>query len=216
MNTILVADDHLLFREGMCSLIRRWPDFEVVGEAANGVEAVKLALELRPDIVLMDITMPELNGIEAASQIARQLPRTRIVMLTMAENPELLFQALKNGAHGYVLKDMPSRRLHDQLRGVLRGESPLSGTMVTKMMNSFKDDESAEKPVVDTEPLTPREQQVLELVVDGKTNAEIAALLFISENTVKKYLSSVLQKFHLSSRVEAAVYAVREGLVAER
>ncbi|MFW5943421.1 MAG: response regulator [Chloroflexota bacterium] len=215
MNKILIADDHILFREGLRSLINRWQDFEVVGEASNGVEAVKLAHELLPDIVLMDITMPEQSGIEAAGQIARQLPATRIVMLTVAEEPDFLFRALKNGAHGYVLKDIPSRRLRDLLRGVLRGETPLSGTMATMMLDNFKGSESEQSTTVATEPLTEREQQVLELVVEGLTNAEIAEQLFLSENTVKKYLSNVLQKFHLNSRVEAAVYAVREGIVEE-
>lgn len=215
MNTILIADDHNLFREGLRSLINRWQEFEVVGEASNGIEAVKLARELLPDIVLMDITMPQLSGIEAAGQITRQLPATRIVMLTVAEEPGFLFQALKNGAHGYVLKDIPSRRLHDLLRGVMRGESPLSGPMATMMLDNFKSGEGEQSATITTEPLTEREQQVLELVVEGMTNAEIADRLCLSENTVKKYLSNVLHKFHLSSRVEAAVYAVREGIVTE-
>jgi len=213
MNSILIVDDHILFREGLRSLIRHWEDFEVVGEAANGVEAVERAHELLPDIVLMDITMPVQGGIEAAQRIARELPAIRIVMLTVAEEPDFLFQALKNGAHGYVLKDTPSRRLHALLRGVLRGEAPFSGIMATMMLENFKCNEGNREAILETEPLTEREQHVLELVVEGLTNAEIASRLFLSENTVKKYLSNILQKFHLNSRVEAAVYAVREGIV---
>jgi DNA-binding NarL/FixJ family response regulator len=215
MNSILLADDHVLFREGLRSLIGHWQDFTVVGEAGNGAEAVALARELLPDIILMDITMPVQNGIEAARQIARELPATRIVMLTVAEEPEYLFQALKNGAHGYVLKDTPSRRLHDLLRGVLRGESPLSGIVATLMLDNFKKNEESRTARAATEPLAEREQQVLELVVQGLTNAEIALRLFLSENTVKKYLRNILQKFHLNSRVEAAVFAVREGMVEQ-
>ena len=213
MNTILIADDHILFREGLCSLIRHWDDFEVVGEAGDGAQAVQLARELFPDIVLMDITMPVQNGIDAARQLARELPATRIVMLTVSEEPDSLFQALKNGAHGYVLKDTPARRLHDLLRGVLRGESPLSGPMATMMLQNFKNKESQQEVCFAAEPLTERERQVLEGVVQGLTNAEIASRLYLSENTVKKYLSNILQKFHLNNRVEAAVYAVREGIV---
>lgn len=215
MNSILIADDHILFREGLRSLIGHWDDFVVVGEAGNGAEAVALARELLPDIVLMDITMPVMDGIEAARRVAREVPATRIVMLTVAEEPEYLFQALKHGAHGYVLKDTPSRRLHDLLRGVLRGESPLSGIIATMMLENFKEGSSDYEAKSETEPLTEREQQVLELVVQGLTNAEIAGRLFLSENTVKKYLRNILQKFHLNSRVEAAVYAVREGIVQE-
>lgn len=215
MNTILIADDHILFREGLRSLIRHWEDFEVAGEAANGLQAVQLARELLPDIILMDITMPLQNGIEATRQIARELPTTRIVMLTVSEEPDSLFQALKNGAHGYVLKDTPSRRLHDLLRGVLRGETPLSGTMATMMLDNFKGGEGPQDTAPGAEPLTEREQQILECVVEGLTNAETAARLYLSENTVKKYLSNILQKLHLNSRVEAAVYAVREGIVDE-
>jgi len=215
MNSILIADDHILFREGLRSLVGHWDDFVVVGEACNGAQAVEMARELLPDVVLMDITMPVLDGIEATRRIARELPTTHIVMLTVAEEPDFLFQALKNGAHGYVLKDTPSRRLHDLLRGVLRGETPLSGTMATMMLENFRRDESQPSETLEIEPLTERERQVLELVVEGLTNAEIATQLYLSENTVKKYLRNILQKFHLNSRVEAAVYAVRAGIVEE-
>ena len=216
MNSILIADDHILFREGLRSLIGHWTDFVVAGEASNGAEAVEMAHELLPEIVLMDVTMPVMNGIEATRRIARELPSTHIVMLTVAEEPDYLFQALKNGARGYVLKDTPSRRLRDLLRGVLRGETPLSGAVATLMLENFRREESEPAASPEVEPLTEREQQVLEWVVEGLTNAEIATQLYLSENTVKKYLRNILQKLHLNSRVEAAVYAVREGIVEER
>lgn len=213
MNTILIADDHILFREGLRSLIRHWEDFEVVGEAANGIEALALAHKLMPDIVLMDITMPGMGGIEATRQMVRELPATNVVILTVSEDEDDLFEALKYGARGYVLKNIPSRRLHDYLRGVLSGESPLSGIMAAKILEDFHRPRQETEVAVDEEPLTEREQAVLELVVEGHTNVEIAERLYLSEHTVKKYLGNVLQKLHLNNRVEAAVYAVRKGLV---
>ena len=214
-NTLLIVDDHYLFREGLHNIIQHWEDFEVVGEAGNGQEAVSMARELLPDIVLMDITMPVMNGLLATRQIVRELPGTRVVMLTMSEDEENLFDAIQNGARGYVLKDIPSTGLHKKLIGVLRGEAALSGLMATKILNEFS------KPKADLdvselagiEPLTEREQQVLELVVQGLNNPDIAERLHLSENTIKKYLHNILEKLHLNNRVEAAIYAVKEGLV---
>lgn len=213
MNTILLVDDHVLFREGLFSLMQRWEDFEVVGEASTGEEAVQMCRELLPDLVLMDVTMPVMNGLEATRLIMRELPTTRVVMLTMAEDEECLFEAIKSGAAGYILKDAPSRRLHDQLRGVMRGESPLSGAVATKMLAEFnRQSDRQDLPIVD-EPLTDREQEVLQLVSEGMSNQEIADALCLSENTVKKHLRNILQKLHLNNRVQAAVYAAREGLI---
>ena len=214
-NTLLIVDDHILFREGLRNIINHWDDFEVIGEARNGQEALSLARQHLPDIVLMDIAMPVMDGLQATQQIARELPATKVVMLTMSEDEDDLFQALKWGARGYVLKDTPSSGLHKKLQGVLRGEAALSGMMATKILNEFsKPGASFGTPeAAGTEPLTDREQQVLELVVQGLTNPEIADKLYLSENTIKKYLHNILEKLHLNNRVEAAIYAVREGLV---
>lgn len=214
-NTILIADDHVLFREGLRNIINHWDDFEVIGEARDGQEAIELARQLLPDIVLMDISMPVMDGLQATRQISRELPTTQVVMLTMSEEEENLFQAIQNGARGYVLKDTPSTGLHKKLTGVLRGEAALSGLMATKILNEFGKPkyqrETLEKNGL--EPLSEREQQVLELVAQGLSNSEIAEKLYLSENTIKKYLHNILEKLHLNNRVEAAIYAVKEGLV---
>lgn len=216
-HTILIVDDHVLFREGLRNIIGHWEEFEVVGEARNGQEAVDKTRELLPDIVLMDIAMPVMGGLEATRVIAREMPTCQVVMLTMSEDEENLFKAIKNGARGYVLKDTPSVGLHKKLIGVLRGEAALSGPMATKILNEFgkiKSEPDLPK-AAGIEPLTERERQVLELVVQGLSNPEIGERLFLSENTVKKYLHNILEKLHLNNRVEAAIYAVREGIVRE-
>ena len=214
MKTILIVDDHILFREGMRNIISNWDDYQVVGEGSNGLEAVNLARELFPDIILMDISMPIMNGIEATKQIASELPMTDIVILTMSEEKEDLFNAIKFGAQGYILKDTPSRRLHNELRKMLQGEAPLSGLMANKMLDEFSQSGSPTPPSPNFQaPLTEREHQVLELVVEGLSNAEIAKRIYLSENTIKKYLKNIMIKLHLNNRVEAAVYAIRQNLV---
>jgi DNA-binding NarL/FixJ family response regulator len=164
---------------------------------------------------LMDISMPVLDGLQATRQITGELPSVQVVMLTMSEDEENLFAAIQSGARGYVLKDIPSTGLHKKLSGVLRGEAALSGAMATKILNEFSriKPEGGAPLVTGLEPLTGREQQVLELVVQGLSNPEIAKELCLSENTVKKYLHNILDKLHLNNRVEAAIYAVKEGLV---
>ena len=217
MNTILLVDDHVLFREGLRSLAKHWDDFEVIGEASNGQEALDLARELLPDVIFMDITMPVMDGLEATRQIKRALPTSRIIMLTVSKDEDNLFEAIKAGAHGYVLKDTPSRRLHDFLRGAMRGEAPMSGTMAAKVLEEFNKPRSLKKDPYDilAESLSDRERQVLQLVSEGLTNQEIGETLFLSESTVKKHLANILDKLHLGNRVQAAVYAVREGLLEE-
>ena len=214
MTRILIVDDHVLFREGMRNIIQRWGDFDVVGEASNGLEALNLAKELLPDIILMDIAMPVMDGIQATKRIASELPSIRVVMLTTSEEEEDLYNAIKVGAQGYLLKDTPSKRLHDELRRMAQGETPLSGLMATKVLKEFgRSSSPTQSPDEYREPLTEREHQILELLVDGLSNVEIAEKVYLSENTVKKHVHNILEKFHSNNRVEAAVYAVRERLV---
>ena len=214
MTRILIVDDHVLFREGMRNIINRWGDFDVVGEASNGLEALNLVRELLPDIILMDIAMPVMDGIQATKRIANELPTIRIVMLTTSEEDEDLLNAIKAGAQGYLLKDTPSKRLHDELRRMAQGETPLSGLMATKVLKEFgRSSHSTQSPGEYREALTEREHQILELIVEGLSNVEIADKVYLSENTVKKHVHNILEKFHANNRVGAAVYAVREGLV---
>ena len=216
MHTIVVADDHALFREGLLSLIEKWQDFEVVGEARDGLEAIQKAHDLLPDIILMDIHMPHLTGIDATLRIKRELPSVKVVMLTISEDETDLFQAIKAGASGYVLKEMPSSQLHTMLQGVLEGQAPISGRMAAKMLEEFNrpsHEQLSQSVAASVDKLTERERQVLDLLAQGLTNQEIGLQLHLSENTIKKYLHNVMEKLHLNNRVEAAMYAVKQGLV---
>ena len=217
MYTVLLTDDHVLFREGLRGLIQHWSDFEVVGEASNGQEAIELCQNLQPDLILMDISMPVLNGLEATRQIKEHYPSTHIVILTVSEDEGDLFGAIKHGAQGYVLKNMPARRLHDMLRGVMQGEAPLSGKVATKVLSEFSQNKDGQGKVKlgGLEQLTNREMEVLQLVAEGLSNKEIAEKLYLGEGTVKKYLGNVLDKLHLNNRVQAAVYATQKGLFEE-
>jgi two-component system, NarL family, nitrate/nitrite response regulator NarL len=214
MNRILIADDHVLFREGMRNIIQHWGDYEVVGEATNGLEAIELTRELSPDIILMDIAMPVMDGIQATKRIVNEFPSICVVMLTTSEDEEDLLNAIECGAKGYLLKDTPSKRLHNELRGMVQGKTPLSGLMATKMLKEFsRSGNVAQARDEYQEHLTEREHQILQLLVEGHSNVEIAEKVYLSENTVKKHVRNILEKFHSNNRVEAAVYAVREGLV---
>jgi two-component system nitrate/nitrite response regulator NarL len=217
MTSILLVDDHLLFREGLRGIIEHWEDFEIVGEASNGREALEAVRKNLPDLVLMDITMPEMNGLEATRRIVREYPSTHVVMLTVSEEQEDLFDAIKVGAQGYVLKDMPSRRLHDLLRGIIRGESALSGAVATKILAEFSEKVTPKvrAGTEDLDPLSERENQVLGLLAEGLSNREIAERLVLSENTVKKHVKNILQKLHVNNRVQAAIYAKHEGVDRE-
>ena len=214
MIRILIVDDHVLFREGIRTIVHHWEDFEVIGEASNGLDAFGLAGELMPDIILMDIAMPVMDGIQATKRIANAFPSIRIVMLTTSEDEEDLLSAIKVGAQGYLLKDTPSKRMHDKLRRMAQGETPLSGLMATKVLKEFgRSGNPTHSPDEYQEPLTDREHQILELLVEGLSNVEIAEKVYLSENTVKKHVHNILEKLHLNNRVEAAVYAVKERLV---
>lgn len=207
---VLLADDHALVRAGIASLVRAW-GMDVVGQASNGLEALELARRLRPDIILMDITMPECNGLEATRLIKAELPELRIVMLTVSANDEHLFEAVKSGAEGYLLKDVSEDELGQTLEALEAGEPALSHGLAAKLLDEFAR-LAREGPARESD-LTAREREVLQLVAAGKTNREVAQELFLSPHTVNFHMKHILQKLHLRNRAQAVAYAVRTGLV---
>lgn len=209
MIRVLLADDHTLFRRGLASLLAEQPDLEVVGEAASGEEAIERARELMPDVVLMDVRMPGLGGLEATRRLKDEMPYVKILILTVSEDEEDLFAAMKSGAQGYLLKNIDPDDLVTAIRQAERGEAPLAPSMAAKILREFSGTAPRPGPT-----LTPRERQVLELVARGDANKEIARHLQISENTVKNHLRNILEKLHLQNRVQAVMYALREGLIA--
>jgi DNA-binding NarL/FixJ family response regulator len=214
MLRVLLVDDHVLFRKGVAALLARRESVQIVGEAGDGLEAIQAAREALPDVVLMDIEMPRCDGLEATRRIKNEMPHVKIVILTVSDDDQNLFEAIKSGAQGYLLKDLEPYQLYDLLESISRGEAPLSGVVAAKILKEFSrpSRESAQAPEVTGE-LTPREIDILERVVEGMTNKEIAFTLNISENTVKIHLRNILEKLHLQNRIQAAVYAVRQGLV---
>ena len=211
---ILLVDDHILFRKGIAALLAGRSDFTVVGEASDGLEAIQRIQEVTPDIILMDIEMPHCNGLSAVKQIKKIMPEIDIIMLTVSDSDNDLFQAIKYGAKGYLLKDLEPHQLYAMLDGVRQGEAPISGVMAAKILQEFTESDTTPVPDENTEPLTEREIEVLQEVTTGASNKTISARLNITEHTVKIHLRSILQKLQLQNRVQAAVYAVREGLVA--
>lgn len=210
---ILLVDDQLLFRKGVRALLEEEPGMEVVGEAGNGREALEHVRALKPDAVLMDISMPVCGGVEATRLIKAEFPETRIVALTVSDEDQDLFEAIKGGAEGYLLKDLRPVELFEMLRGVMRGETPISPAIAGKLLTEFRRRPWREPSETAGWDLTSRELEVLQLVAEGLGNAEIAARLFIVEGTVKNHLHNILEKLHLENRVQAAAYAIREGLV---
>ena len=210
---MILVDDQLLFRRGLRALLDEENDFEVVGEANNGREAIELARVTRPDAILMDINMPICNGVEATRIIKAEQPDVRIVALTVSDDDQDLFEAIKAGAQGYLLKDLRPEELFDMLRAVTRGETPISPAIAGKLLNEFRRRPWHEPSETAGWDLTARELEVLQLVAEGLGNAEIASRLFIVEGTVKNHLHNILEKLHLENRVQAAAYAIREGLV---
>lgn len=212
---IVVADDHALVRDGVASLLGAW-GHEVVGQAADGAEAVEVVGRTRPDLVLMDVRMPVSSGLDATARIHARWPEIAIVMLTVSEDEGDLFTAIKNGAQGYLLKNLESGQLRTMLDAVERGEAAITPATAARIIEEFL---RRERPVEirpgDPDRLTEREVDVLRLVTAGLRNKEISAQLGISENTVKYHLRNILEKLHASSRAEVAVRAVREGLVEE-
>lgn len=211
---ILLADDHVLFRKGLIGLIAARNDMQVVGEASDGLQAIELARATKPDIVLLDINMPRCSGLEAIPGILRDVPQARIVMLTVSEEDDDLFTAIKNGAYGYLLKDLEPQLLFDMLEGVRRGEAPVAGITASKILHEFRQMEPSPAPTAELpDQLTARECEVLKLVANGATNREIGLALSVTENTIKVHLRNILDKLHLQNRIQAAVYAIRQGLM---
>ena len=209
---VLLADDHALVRDGVASLLAAW-EMDVVGQASDGLEAVEQAQALRPDLVLMDINMPRLGGLEATRRIKAALPGTKIVMLTVSEDERDLFEAVRVGAEGYLLKNMSGTEFGEMLAGLSQGIPPISRSLAGKLMAEFARQARSEPTPKNPEELTTRERDVLQLIAHGVTNREVARRLVISENTVNFHVKNILGKLHAHTRAEAAVRAIREGLV---
>jgi DNA-binding NarL/FixJ family response regulator len=207
---IVLADDHALFRDGVSSLLQAW-GHQVVGSAADGRAAVDLVLRLLPDLVLMDVRMPGMSGVEATREVALARPEMPIVMLTVSEDEEDLFAAIRAGARGYLLKDLEAAQLRGMIDAVARGEAAITPATAARIIRHLSTMGGAGEPTTDR--LTARELDVLALVTAGRRNKEIAAELRISENTVKYHLRNILEKLHAESRTEVATRAVRDGLV---
>ena len=213
---VLIADDHGLFRDGMRSLLEA-RGIDVVGEARNGREAIELALQLRPEIVLMDLSMPVMNGLEATRLLSAQAPEIRVIVVTASEDDGNLFEAIKSGAQGYIFKNLEAEQFFPLMEGVTRGEPALTPKLAAKLLQEFARPtaaaaQPAEAPLA--EGLTAREREVLELLVTGVTsNRELADRLVVSENTVRYHLRNILDKLHVQNRAQVIAFAVRSGLV---
>lgn len=212
---VLLVDDHPLFRKGLASLLSREKGFAVVGEGQNGVEAFQKAKELKPDLVVMDLYMPGCDGLEATRRIKEALPSVKVVILTVSEEDKNLFEAIKCGAHGYLLKKIEPRDLFEMLRGVFRGEAPISRATAAKILNEFAAQAHRATEEIPEEKLSPKEREVIELLTKGRTNKEIGNKLGITENTVKNHLKNILDKLHLENRVQAAAFALQHKLAEE-
>jgi DNA-binding NarL/FixJ family response regulator len=225
---LLLADDHDLVRDGFHRMLGREPDLEVVGEASNGREAVELCRSLRPDLVLMDVRMPEMDGLEATRTIKAERPEVSVLVVSTYENPDYLFEALKAGAAGYVLKDAPKRRLVDAVRRVLNGESPLNQELAARLIERLAKEMAARpaQPAPTTHPptakppaaatageLTPRELEVVGLLAWGWTNPQVAQALNISRGTAKVHVERIIRKLGVSDRTQAVVRALQLGLI---
>lgn len=211
---ILLADDLPLFRRAVATLLDGQPDFTVAAEANNGVEAVERARAVRPDLVIMDIEMPVMDGVTATRLLREQLPEVKVIILTVSDSDDRLFEAIRFGVHGYLLKDLQPEQLYEMIRAAMRDETPVSPAVATRLLRELRDPGGqrplrapAERPVV-----TRRELEILRLVADGLSNKEIGRRLCITEGTVKNHVHNALEKLHLDNRIQAAAYVVRQGL----
>jgi two-component system nitrate/nitrite response regulator NarL len=208
---ILLVDDHSLFRSGIKLLLQRNPEFEVIGEASDGLEGVKRAKQLKPDVVLLDLNMPGISGLEALQLIIEDLPDTAVLMLTVSEEAEDLTTALKSGARGYLIKNIEADYLIQSIKRAAAGEAVISEAMIGKLVMQFRSG-SHENSSPEKERLTPRERETMVCLARGESNKEIARTLNVAESTVKIHVQNILKKLSLTSRVQIAVYAVEHGM----
>jgi len=212
---ILLVDDQPLFRGAIAALIAGQDDLEVVGEAENGLEAVEKAHELDPDLVVMDVEMPVMDGVEATRLIREQRPAVKVVMLTVSESDDHVFDAIRLGAHGYLLKDLRPEQLFDRIRSVMRNETPLSPAIAGRLLEEIRSGatkRSSSASPSEEPSITPRELEILQLVAEGMSNKEIGKRLYITEGTVKNHVHNALEKLHMKNRIQAAAYITRQGL----
>lgn len=208
---VLIVDDHTIVRKGIRALLTEIDGLEIVGEAADGQEAITLAARLNPDVILMDLSMPRVNGIEATRQIRTQQPESRILVMTSFATDDKVLPAIKAGAQGYLLKESAPDDLVQAIRQIYRGESSLHPVIARKVLREIA--HPADQPPTPN-PLTPREDEVLRLVAQGLGNQDIAKKLYITDATVRSHVSSIMSKLYLANRVQAALYALREGLTS--
>ena len=215
---VLVVDDHALFRRGIVTVLANQKNISVVGEAVNGLEAIDKAEALVPDVIVMDLNMPQCSGLEATQALQAKMPQVGILVLTVSDNEADLFHAIKFGATGYILKNTEPEELVQAIHHIAQGGVIVSPMMAAKLLAEFRGsgtDAMAKKTAEEEDNLSPREDEVLRLVSQGATNKEIADSLFISENTVKTHLRNIMDKLHLANRSQAAAYAVKRGLVPD-
>jgi len=223
---VLLVDDQEIVRQGLATILKYAPGIQVAGEASDGEEAVALAQALRPDVILMDLKMPRLGGIPATRRIRATLPETRVIILTTYDTDDLVFEGIKAGAQGYLLKDAAGETLAEAIRGVVRGESQLDPSVARKVLDEFQRlavqapaqpaaaaADSGLNQELEIEALTPREEEVMRLLVEGLSNKEIGARLHLTEGTVKNYVSTIIAKLQANDRTHAVVTALRRGLV---
>ena len=219
MIKVLLTDDHHLFREGLTRILQEAPEIELVATADNGEETLKMAAKYQPDIILMDINMPGIGGIEATRQLRNMHPNIKVIMLTVSEEDQDLFTAIRAGARGYILKNSSSRELFEAIRRIYNGEAVITPSMAIKLLNEFAQfppvQQSKTGSNMKNESLTDREQEVLKYVASGLSNKEIGEQLSISPHTAKAHLRSILDKLQLKGRVEAAAWAVQHGMLKE-
>ncbi len=212
---VLLADDHPLFRDGLAALLKA-RGYEVVGEAGDGLEAIEKARQINPDLILMDINMPRLDGLAATRVITTEMPNARVIMLTVSDEDENLFEAIKSGAQGYLLKNTDTQAFFALLDGVSKGEPPISKQLAGKILREFARSAEGVAIAENQEKLSEREKQVLRFVAEGMTNRDIGVQLNLSENTIKYHLKNILQKLHLHNRAQAVAYAMQSGLLKEK
>jgi len=208
---VLLAEDHIIVREGTRELLQREPDIEVVGEASDGEESIRLAEELKPDVIIMDIAMPKVNGIEATKKIKQIVPTTAVLILTAYDTEQYVIALLEAGAAGYLLKNVRGNQLVDAVRAIHSGESVLQPSATRQIINRFTSKARGQEETVVTSPLTEREQEILKLTAKGVSNKDIADNLCLSIRTVQSHLSNIFKKLAVGSRTEAILYGLRRG-----